>query len=159
MSGNGFTTCLWFDGQAEAAAQHYLGIFKDGSIGQVVPYPEGHPGETGKVMTVEFELRGQKFVGLNGGPMFTFNEAISFQVECADQAEVDYYWEKLSEGGEQGPCGWLKDKFGVSWQVFPTRLIEMVSDADPEKSRRATEAMMAMGKIDLATLEKAYAGA
>ncbi|WTW96038.1 VOC family protein [Streptomycetaceae bacterium NBC_01309] len=163
MTGSGFTACLWFDGQAEEAAAHYLSIFKNGSIGRVNRYPEGdYPegtmGRPGDVMEVEFEVNGQKFVGLNGGPQFKFNEAVSFQVQCADQAEVDYYWEKLSEGGETGPCGWLKDKFGLSWQVFPEALIDMMTDADPEKARRTTEAMMKMSKIDFDALRKAYAG-
>jgi predicted 3-demethylubiquinone-9 3-methyltransferase (glyoxalase superfamily) len=109
-------------------------------------------------MAVEFELNGQKFVGLNGGPEFTFNEAISFQVFCKDQEEVDYYWDKLSEGGEEGPCGWLKDKFGVSWQVIPDGLIEKLGDADPEKAKRTAEALYAMRKLDVAALERAYAG-
>lgn len=109
-------------------------------------------------MVVEFELNGQKFIGLNGGPEFTFSEAISFQIHCADQAEVDHYWEKLGEGGEPGPCGWLKDKFGLSWQVVPTELPAMIGDPDPEKAARATRAMMAMGKFDIAALRKAHAG-
>lgn len=164
MTGSGFTTCLWFDGQAEEAANHYLAIFKNGSIGRISRYPEGdYPegtmGRPGDVMEVEFEVNGHKFVGLNGGPQFKFNEAISFQVQCADQAEVDYYWEKLVEGGgEHGPCGWLKDKYGLSWQVFPAEIIDLMTDPDPDKSRRTTEAMMKMSKIDLATLRKAYAG-
>ncbi|NUU21367.1 MAG: VOC family protein [Streptomycetaceae bacterium] len=158
MTGSGFTTCLWFDGQAEEAANHYVSIFKDGTIGQVARYPGGGPGEPGGVMTVEFEINGQKFVGLNGGPEFHFTEAISFQIPCADQAEVDYYWTRLGEGGEEGPCGWLKDKYGVSWQVFPAALIDMVTDPDTEKASRANAAMMKMSKIDLATLERAYAG-
>ncbi|WP_436777874.1 VOC family protein [Yinghuangia sp. YIM S09857] len=163
MTGSGFTTCLWFDGQAEEAAAHYLSIFKNGSIGRATRYPEGdYPegtmGKPGDVMEIEFEVNGHKFVGLNGGPQFKFNEAISFQIPCADQAEVDYYWDKLSEGGEKGPCGWLKDKFGLSWQVFPSELVDMITDADPDKARRATEAMMKMSKIDLDTLRKAFAG-
>ncbi|MEU8133517.1 VOC family protein [Streptodolium elevatio] len=163
MTGGGFTACLWFDGQAEEAAAHYLSIFKNGSIGRIARYPEGdYPegtmGKPGDVMEVEFEVNGQKFVGLNGGPQFTFNEAVSFQIPCADQAEVDYYWDKLSEGGEKGPCGWLKDKFGLSWQVFPAEIIDLMTDPDPEKARRTTEAMMKMSKIDLDTLRKAYAG-
>jgi predicted 3-demethylubiquinone-9 3-methyltransferase (glyoxalase superfamily) len=109
-------------------------------------------------MTVEFELNGQKFVGLNGGPEFSFNEAVSFQIHCDDQDEVDYYWSRLSEGGEEGPCGWLKDKYGVSWQVIPRVLIDLIGDPDPEKSARATEAMLSMSKLDIAALEKAHAG-
>jgi predicted 3-demethylubiquinone-9 3-methyltransferase (glyoxalase superfamily) len=163
MTAKGFTTCLWFDGQAEEAANHYLSIFKNGSIGRVSRYiegdfPEGTMGAPGTVMEVEFEVNGHRFVGLNGGPQFKFNEAISFQVVCADQAEVDYYWEKLSEGGETGPCGWLKDKFGLSWQVFPEALVDMMTDPDTDKARRATEAMMKMSKIDLDALREAYDG-
>jgi predicted 3-demethylubiquinone-9 3-methyltransferase (glyoxalase superfamily) len=109
-------------------------------------------------MTVEFELNGQKFVGLNGGPEFSFNEAVSFQIHCDDQDEVDYYWSKLSEGGEKGPCGWLKDKYGVSWQVIPRVLFDLIRDPDPEKAARATEAMLSMSKLDIAALEKAHAG-
>jgi predicted 3-demethylubiquinone-9 3-methyltransferase (glyoxalase superfamily) len=158
MASDGFTTCLWFDGQAEEAAQHYLSIFKDGKLGRTVRYTETGPGTPGSVLTVEFEVNGQKFVGLNGGPEFTFNEAISFQIHCADQEEVDYYWNRLSEGGQEIQCGWVKDKFGVSWQVVPDVLLGMISDSDPEKAKRATDAMMSMVKLDIATLQKAYAG-
>ncbi|MGC0314443.1 VOC family protein [Kitasatospora acidiphila] len=153
-----FTTCLWFDGQAEEAANHYLSIFPNSRIGHITRYGEAGPGPAGSVMVVEFELNGQKFIGLNGGPEFTFSEAISFQIHCADQAEVDHYWEKLGEGGEPGPCGWLKDKFGLSWQVVPTELPAMIGDPDPEKAARATRAMMAMGKFDIAALRKAHVG-
>lgn len=158
MATDGFTTCLWFDGQAEEAASYYSSIFKNSRVGRVGRYAEAGPGPAGSVMAVEFELNGQRFVGLNGGPQFTFNEAISFQIYCADQDEVDYYWNKLAEDGEEGVCGWLKDKYGVSWQVIPTGLIEMIGDPDPEKAKRTTEAMLAMTKLDIATLEKAYAG-
>jgi predicted 3-demethylubiquinone-9 3-methyltransferase (glyoxalase superfamily) len=158
MRTDGFTTCLWFDGQAEEAADHYTSIFENSKLGRVGRYTEAGPGPAGSVLAVEFELNGQKFVALNGGPEFTFNEAISFQIYCDDQDAVDYYWSQLSEGGEEGPCGWLKDKYGVSWQVIPSGLIEMVSDPDPEKARRATEAMLAMRKLDIAALEKAHAG-
>lgn len=158
MAGTGFVTCLWFDGQAEEAAEHYLTIFKDGRLGRVARYVEGSPGVAGEVMTVEFEINGQRFVGLNGGPQFKFNEAVSFQIPCADQDEVDYYWNRLSEGGEPGPCGWLKDRFGVSWQVYPAELDDMVTDPDPAKAQRATIAMLSMSKIDLAALRKAYNG-
>ena len=154
----GFTTCLWFDGQAEEAANHYMSIFKNSKLGRVGRYTEAGPAPAGSVMAVEFELNGQKFVGLNGGPEFTFNEAISFQVYCKDQDEVDYYWSKLSEGGEESVCGWLKDKYGVSWQVIPEGLIEMLDDADPEKAKRTAEALYAMKKLDIAALGKAYAG-
>ena len=158
MPTEALTTCLWFDGQAEEAANHYTSIFENSKLGRVGRYTEAGPGPAGSVLAVEFELNGQKFVGLNGGPQFTFNEAISFQVHCRDQEEVDYYWSRLSEGGEEGVCGWLKDKFGVSWQVIPTVLVDMIGDADPEKVGRATEAMLQMTKLDIAALEKAYAG-
>jgi predicted 3-demethylubiquinone-9 3-methyltransferase (glyoxalase superfamily) len=158
MSTSGFTTCLWFDDQAEEAVSHYAAIFENAKVGRVSHYTEAGPGPAGSVLAVEFELNGQKFVALNGGPLFTFNESISFQVGCADQAEVDYYWSKLADGGEEGPCGWLKDRFGVSWQVVPTVLAEMIADPDPEKARRASEAMLGMRKFDIAALEKAYAG-
>ncbi|MFF6783544.1 VOC family protein [Streptomyces sp. NPDC012510] len=159
MSSDGFTTCLWFDGQAEEAAAHYVSIFKNSRVGRVIHYGEGAPRPAGSVLTVEFVANGQRFVALNGGPEFTFNEAISFQILCEDQDEVDHYWGKLTEGGgEGGPCGWLKDRFGVSWQVVPSRLIDMISDPDPQKAARATAAMMSMGKLDIAALEKAYAG-
>lgn len=159
MASDGFTTCLWFDGQAEEAAQHYVSIFKDGKLGRTVRYSEAGPGTPGSVLTVDFEVNGQKFVGLNGGPEFTFNEAISFQIHCADQEEVDYYWNRLLEGGGQEiQCGWVKDKFGVSWQVVPQVLLEMIADSDPAKAKRAMDAMMPMVKLDIATLQKAYAG-
>jgi predicted 3-demethylubiquinone-9 3-methyltransferase (glyoxalase superfamily) len=158
MTTNGFTTCLWFDGQAEEAANHYLSIFKNSKLGRVGRYTEAGPGPAGTVLAVEFELNGQKFFALNGGPQFTFNESISFQIYCDDQDEVDYYWSRLSEGGAEVACGWLKDKYGVSWQVIPTVLMDMISDPDPEKAKRATEAMLAMIKFDIAALEKAYAG-
>ena len=159
MTTDGFTTCLWFDGQAEAAANHYTSIFENSQLGRVGRYTEAGPGPAGSVLAVAFELNGQKFVALNGGPQFTFNEAISFQIHCQDQDEVDYYWSKLSEGGEEVACGWLKDKYGVSWQVIPTVLIDMISDPDPEKAKRASEAMFTMKKIDIAAIRKAYAGA
>ncbi|MEU3253803.1 VOC family protein [Streptomyces sp. NPDC006997] len=159
MSRDGFTTCLWFDGQAQEAAEFYVSVFKDSGIERVAHYPEGAPGPAGSVMTVEFTANGHRFVALNGGPQFTFNEAISFQIFCDDQDEVDHYWSRLTEGGgEPGPCGWLKDRFGVSWQVIPERLPALVSDPDPQKAARATQAMLKMGKLDIATLEKAHAG-
>ncbi|MGW3340304.1 VOC family protein [Streptomyces sp. NPDC001009] len=159
MSTDGFTTCLWFDGQAEEAAHYYVSVFKDSGIGRVTHWSEAGPGEPGTVLTVEFTANGQKFVALNGGPEFKFSEAISFQILCADQREIDHYWTRLTEdGGEGGPCGWLKDRFGVSWQVCPERLLEMTSDPDPRKAARAFSAMMTMGKLDLAALEEAYAG-
>jgi predicted 3-demethylubiquinone-9 3-methyltransferase (glyoxalase superfamily) len=158
MATDGFTTCLWFDGQAEEAADYYLSIFKNGRLGRVGRTTEAGPGPAGAVLVVEFEINGQKFVALNGGPQFTFNESISFQIFCKDQDEVDYYWGKLSEGGQEVACGWLKDKYGVSWQVIPTGLIEMISDSDQEKAKRATEAMFSMTKLDIAALQRAYAG-
>ncbi|MEU6406618.1 VOC family protein [Streptomyces sp. NPDC046985] len=159
MATEGFTTCLWFDGQAEEAAHYYVSVFKDSGVGRVTRSHEAGPGPAGSVVVVEFTANGQRFVALNGGPQFQFNEAVSFQIHCADQAEVDHYWAKLTEdGGQPGPCGWLKDKYGVSWQVVPDALIEMISDPDGEKAGRATQAMMAMGKLDIAELRKAYAG-
>ncbi|MET7441144.1 VOC family protein [Streptomyces sp. NPDC005568] len=150
---------MWFDGQAEEAADFYVSVFKNSRIGRVGRYTEAGPGPAGSVMVVEFEANGQKFVALNGGPQFTFSEAVSFQIACADQEEVDHYWNRLTEdGGEPGPCGWLKDRFGLSWQVFPSRLIDMIADPDPVKAARTTQAMYAMSKIDLAALEKVYAG-
>lgn len=158
MSTEGFTTCLWFDGQAEEAAKYYISIFKDAGLGRVTRHSEAGPGPAGTVLTVDFELNGQKFVALNGGPQFTFNEAVSFQIHCADQEEVDYYWSRLTEGGEEVACGWLKDRYGLSWQVVPDVLIDMISDPDPDKAKRATEAMLSMTKFDIAALQKAYAG-
>ncbi|MFI1566613.1 VOC family protein [Streptomyces sp. NPDC020490] len=159
MTTEGFVTCLWFDGQAEEAAHHYVSIFKNSGIGRVSHYSDAGPGQAGSVMTVEFTANGQKFVALNGGPEFRFNESVSFQIYCDGQEEIDYYWTKLTEGGgEPGPCGWLKDRYGLSWQVVPTGLVEMVSDPDPEKAARTTEAFMSMSKFDIAALEKAHAG-
>ena len=158
MTTDGFTTCLWFDGVAEEAATHYTSIFRNSKLGRIGRYTEAGPGPAGSVLAVEFELNGQKFVGLNGGPQFTFNEAISFQIYCDDQKELDYYWNKLSEGGEESVCGWLKDKYGVSWQVIPAGLIDMIGDPDPERAKRTTEAMYAMTKLDIAALQKAHAG-
>ncbi|MEU5275469.1 VOC family protein [Streptomyces asoensis] len=159
MTTDGLTTCLWFDGQAEEAAHYYVSIFKDSGIGSIGRYNEAGPGPAGSVLAVEFTVNGQKFVGINGGPQFTFSEAVSFQIPCADQDEVDYYWTKLTEdGGEPGPCGWLKDRYGLSWQVVPDGLIEMIGDPDPVKATRTTKAMYAMGKLDIAALRKAYEG-
>jgi len=150
------TPFLWFDTQAEEAARLYLSIFKNSKIVSIARYGDGGPGPKGSVMTVVFELDGQEFTALNGGPQFKFTEAISFSVDCKTQKEVDEFWEKLSEGGEQGPCGWLKDKYGLSWQINPTVLGEMLNDPDPEKSRRVMEAMLKMKKIDIAGLKRAY---
>ena len=149
------TPCLWFDTQAEEAATFYTSIFRNARILHVARYGKAGPRPEGLVMTVTFELDGQEFVALNGGPEFTFNEAISFQVSCETQDEVDEFWSRLSEGGEEGPCGWLKDRYGVSWQIIPTRLIELLDDPDPERSQRAIQAMLDMKKIDIATLEQA----
>lgn len=147
--------CLWFDGQAEQAAAHYTAIFPNSEVLGVVRYGPDTPGPEGSVMAVNFSLDGQRFAGINGGPQFTFSEAISFQILCADQDEVDYYWDRLSEGGEQGPCGWLKDRFGVSWQIEPTMLFDLIDDPDPDRAQRAMQAMLKMGKIDIAELLRA----
>ena len=150
------TPFLWFDTQAEEAAHYYCSIFKNSRIVSASRYPEAGPGETGSVMTVEFELDGQRFIGLNGGPEFTFTEAVSFQVDCADQAEADYYWERLTaDGGEESQCGWCKDKYGLSWQIVPKGFFELVSDPDPERANRAMQAMFGMKKLDLDALRAA----
>lgn len=151
---------LWFDGQAEEAAKLYCSLFPNSKLGKVTRYPPGsYGGMDGKVMTVEFELSGQPITGLNGGPEFKFTEAVSFSVACEDQAEVDRYWNALiADGGEESQCGWLKDRFGLSWQIVPTVLNELVGDPDPEKARRATEAMLGMRKLDIAALKAAHAG-
>ncbi|MEV7560058.1 VOC family protein [Streptomyces sp. NPDC089795] len=156
MSGNGFTTCLWFDGNAEAAADYYLSVFKDGKLGRIGRYTEAGPGPADSVMVVEFEINGQRFIGLNGGPQFPFTEAISFQIRCADEGEVDYYWDALTRGGgEEGVCGWVKDRFGVSWQVIPPGAIDLIADPDPARAARATAAMMRMKKLDVAEMRRA----
>jgi len=149
---------LWFDTQAEEAANFYVSVFKDGRIVDVTRYTEAGPREAGTVMTVEFELRGQRFVGINGGPEFTFDEAVSFLISCEDQEEVDYFWEALTEGGSEGPCGWLKDRYGLSWQVIPEGMAELFSDPDPRRAERAMKAMLGMRKIDLAALRSAADG-
>jgi predicted 3-demethylubiquinone-9 3-methyltransferase (glyoxalase superfamily) len=150
------TPFLWFDTQAEEAAKFYVSVFKNSQITEVVRYRDAGPGPKGSVLTVRFELDGQEFVGLNGGPEYKFTEAVSFSVDCKTQEEVDDFWEKLSEGGEQGPCGWLKDKYGLSWQVVPSVLPQMLNDPDPEKADRVMRAMLQMKKIDIAGLQKAY---
>jgi predicted 3-demethylubiquinone-9 3-methyltransferase (glyoxalase superfamily) len=156
--------CLWFDDKAEEAAKFYASVFKGSKVGDVTRYgKEGyeiHGREAGTVMTVEFEIEGQEFLGLNGGPIVKFNEAISFQVLCETQGEVDYYWQKLSEGGDEKAqqCGWLKDQYGVSWQIVPTILPKMLKDKDTEKSQRVMKAMLKMHKLDIQTLIKAYEG-
>lgn len=152
------TPWLWFDGQAEEAAGHYTSIFKNSRIVDVKRDGEGGPQPEGTVMAVTFELAGQEFGALNGGPEFKFNEAMSFQVSCRTQDEVDDLWDRLSAGGEPGPCGWLKDRYGVSWQIVPTVLQELLSDPDPEKSSRVMKAMLAMGKIEIEGLRDAYEG-
>ncbi len=159
MTSQPLTTCLWFDTQAEEAATFYTGIFADAKLGNIARYGDGGPRPAGMVITAEFELNGQQFLALNGGPEYHFTEAISFQIPCADQDEVDYYWERLTaDGGEPGPCGWLKDRFGVSWQVVPTVMGSLLNDPDPEKAGRAMKAMLSMGKLDIAALERAHAG-
>jgi|SRR5438477_60196 len=154
--------CLWFDTQAEEAAKFYVSVFKNSKILNVSRYgnegQEIHGKKPGEVMVVEFEIDGQKFVALNGGPQFKFDEAISFQIPCETQKEVDYFWEKLSAGGQEGPCGWLKDKFGLSWQVVPTVLPKMLMDADRKKADRVMKAFLQMKKFDIATLERVYQG-
>jgi predicted 3-demethylubiquinone-9 3-methyltransferase (glyoxalase superfamily) len=152
------TPNLWFDTEAEEAASFYISVFGDGRITGVTHYPEGAPREAGTVMTVEFELKGQRFVGINGGPEFKFDEAVSFQIDCETQEEVDYYWDKLTEGGEEGPCGWVKDKYGLSWQVTPSRMDELFADSDPERAKRAMEAMLKMRKLDIDALRRAADG-
>jgi predicted 3-demethylubiquinone-9 3-methyltransferase (glyoxalase superfamily) len=147
---------LWFDDQAEKAANHYISIFPDSKVLSITRYGDAGPGPKGTVMTVSFQLAGQEFIALNGGPQFKFTEAISLSVNCQTQEEVDELWEKLSEGGEEGPCGWLKDKYGLSWQINPTALGEMLQDPDAEKSNRVMQAMLKMGKIDIAGLRRAY---
>ena len=149
---------LWFDTEAEEAAELYTSVFKNSRIVGLTHYPEGGPREAGMVMTVEFELDGQRFVGINGGPEFKFDEAVSFEIKCETQEEVDYYWERLSDGGEEGQCGWLKDRFGLSWQVVPTGMEELFSDPDPERAQRAMAAMLEMGKLDVAELRRAADG-
>lgn len=157
---SGITPCLWFDGQAEQAAERYVSIFPDSRIDKISRAAADTPsGAKGTVITVEFTIRGDRFIGLNGGPEFTFSEAISFVVDCADQAEVDRYWDALTaDGGQPGPCGWLKDRFGVSWQIVPRRLYELIEGPDAAAAERAMQAMLAMGKLDVAELERAYAG-
>jgi predicted 3-demethylubiquinone-9 3-methyltransferase (glyoxalase superfamily) len=147
---------LWFDTQAQEAAEFYVSIFPNSRILKVTPYNAAGPGTPGSVMTVDFELDGEFVTALNGGPEFKFNEAISLSVACSTQDEVDNYWEKLSAGGEQGPCGWLKDRYGLSWQINPIVLGEMLSDPDADKARRVMEAMLQMNKIDIPTLQRAY---
>ena len=154
--------CLWFDTQAEEAANFYISTFENSRIVRVLRYveagQESHGKPAGSVMTVEFELDGQRFTALNGGPEFKFNEAISLEVTCETQQEIDFFWEALTKGGEEGPCGWLKDRFGLSWQITPTVLGEMLGDPDVKKVERVTKAFLKMKKLDIAAIERAYAG-
>lgn len=153
------TPNLWFDTEAEQAAEFYTSVFKNSRIVNTTHYTEAGPRPAGTVMTVEWELDGQRFVGINGGPQFTFDEAVSFQITCADQAEVDYFWDRLTDGGQESQCGWLKDRFGLSWQVVPTGMEEIFADPDPTRAQRAMQAMLGMRKIDVAALQRAADGA
>jgi predicted 3-demethylubiquinone-9 3-methyltransferase (glyoxalase superfamily) len=153
------TPSLWFDMNAEEAANFYVDLFDDGRILNVARYPEGSPGPAGEVMTVEWELNGQKFVGINGGPQFQFSEAVSFMISCKDQDEVDYFWDRLTaDGGKEGQCGWLTDRFGLAWQVVPEGMDEVFNDPDPAKAERSMAAMMKMKKLDIAELRAAAEG-
>ena len=153
------TPFLWYDDKAEEAANFYVSIFKNSKVLSLVRYGDAGPGPKGSVMTVEFELQGQKFVGLNGGPLFKFTEAVSFAINCESQEEVDYFWQKLTaEGGAESQCGWLKDRYGLSWQVVPTAVIAMLKDKDSAKSQRVMQAVMQMKKIDIPILKQAYEG-
>jgi predicted 3-demethylubiquinone-9 3-methyltransferase (glyoxalase superfamily) len=152
------TPNLWFDTEAEEAADFYVSVFKNSRIVNVARYTEAGPRPAGTVMTVEFELDGQRFVGINGGPEFKFDEAVSFGITCEDQDEIDYYWDKLTEGGEEGPCGWLKDRFGLSWQVVPTGMEELFADPDPKRAERAMNAMFGMKKLNIEALRNAADG-
>jgi predicted 3-demethylubiquinone-9 3-methyltransferase (glyoxalase superfamily) len=152
------TPNLWFDTEAEEAANFYVSVFDNSRIVAVSRYTEAGPREAGTVMTVEFELDGQRFIGINGGPEFTFDEAVSFEIECETQEEIDYYWGRLTEGGSEGPCGWCKDRFGLSWQVAPTGMAELFADPDPSRAERAMTAMFGMKKLDIAALRAAADG-
>ena len=156
------TPCLWFDAEAEQAAEFYVSIFENSTILRRLQYTEAgyeiHGRIAGTIMLVEFEILGQRFTALNGGPQFKFNEAISLEVNCDTQEEIDYFWDRLGDGGEKGPCGWLKDRYGLSWQVTPAILAKMLSDPDKEKCMRVTNAFLQMEKLDIDTLERAYAG-
>lgn len=155
MSQN-ITPYLWFDNQAADAARFYVSIFRNSEVTNITHLGEDSPGVAGANTVVAFRLDGQEFLALNGGPQFTFTEAISFMIHCKDQEEVDYFWDKLTDGGEPGPCGWLKDRYGVSWQVTPTILLDYIRDDDPVKANRVMQAMMRMGKIEVAPLQAAY---
>jgi predicted 3-demethylubiquinone-9 3-methyltransferase (glyoxalase superfamily) len=152
------STCLWFDNNAEEAVSFYTSVFKDSKIKGITYYGEGAPLPKGTVMTISFQIEGREFLALNGGPVFKFTEAISLIVNCKDQKEIDYYWDKLAEGGSEVQCGWLKDKYGLSWQIVPAALGEMMMDKDPAKSARVMQVLMKMIKLDIATLKKAYNG-
>ena len=152
------TPCLWFDFKAEEAVHHYLGIFKNGRILETSRYGDAMPELKGKVLVMRFELEGREFQALNGGPQYTFTEAISLSVDCVDQAEVDHVWDRLCDGGSPGRCGWLKDKFGLSWQIVPRALVRLLTDPDPIKASRVMQAMLPMQKLDIRELERAYAG-
>lgn len=154
----GIVPNLWFDTQAEEAATFYVSVFDNSRIVNVTHYPEGAPGPTGTVMTVEFELDGQRFVGINGGPRFTFDEAVSFEIVCETQDEVDYYWGRLTDGGRESQCGWLTDRYGLSWQVVPAGLEQLLTDEDPQRGQRAMEAMLGMAKLDIDALRRAADG-
>jgi len=149
---------LWFDTQAEEAAAFYTTVFPNSRVVNVTRYTEAGPRPAGMVMTVEFELDGQRFVGINGGPDFTFTEAVSFQIDCKNQDDVDYYWQRLGDGGQEGPCGWLKDRYGLSWQVVPEGMDELFADPDRSRAQRAMTAMLGMGKLDIAALRAAADG-
>src|ERR1700712_1252919 len=149
------TPNLWFDTEAEEAADFYVSVFPNSRIVSVAHYNDAGPREAGMVMAVEFELDGQRFVGINGGPEFTFDEAVSFEIECETQDDIDFYWERLSEGGRESQCGWLKDRYGLSWQVVPTGMEELFADPDPRRAERAMKAMLGMGKLDIAALREA----
>jgi predicted 3-demethylubiquinone-9 3-methyltransferase (glyoxalase superfamily) len=158
VSAKKISPCLWFDNRIEEAVKFYISVF-GGKILQTARYPDGAPMPKGTVMTITFTLQDEEFIALNGGPHFKFNEAVSFMVKCKDQAEVDKYWNALTaDGGQQSQCGWLKDKYGLSWQITPTVLLACTTDQDPEKAKRAMQAMMTMKKIDIAAIEKAHAG-
>jgi predicted 3-demethylubiquinone-9 3-methyltransferase (glyoxalase superfamily) len=159
MPVKGIIPNLWFDTEAEEAAGFYVSVFSDSRIVNTTRYTEAGPRPAGMVMTVEFELDGQRFVGINGGPEFSFDEAVSFQVNCETQEELDHHWERLSEGGEEGRCGWLKDRYGLSWQVTPTGMEELFADPDPRRAERAMKALLGMGKLDIAALRRAADGA
>lgn len=154
--------CLWFDTRGEEAARFYCSVFKNSKLGRISHFPDAgkevHGKDAGSVMMVEFELEGMPFLALNGGPQFKFDEAVSFQIYCENQDEIDYYWKALTQGGEEGPCGWLKDKFGLSWQVVPRAVSDMMSGPDRAAAARVMNAFMQMKKLDLAAIEKAYAG-